>query len=63
MRTRMRWWGQEPPLTTPHSQVPPEPQLSPSGDRTALYTGKLDKLELLFTLKAKKGYRGRVWKP
>lgn len=30
---------------------------------TALHTGKPDKLGLLFTAKAREGYRGRVWKP
>lgn len=53
-------------LEPPHSQVLLEPQLSPSGDRTGKAqpsTGKPDKLELLFTAKAREGYRGRGWKP
>lgn len=54
----------EPPPTIPHSQVLPEPRLSPLGDRTgestALHTGKSDTLGLLFTPKAREGYSGRV---
>lgn len=30
---------------------------------TALHTGKPDELGLLFTAKAREGYRGRAWKP